>query len=60
MWEICFEDKNETVVNKMEFDNYRKARECFDALVLKDFEKAVLIRKDGTFLDLKEKTVDTE
>ena len=56
MWKICFEDKNETVVDELEFTNYRKARECFDALVLRDFATAVLIREDGTLLDLKEKS----
>jgi hypothetical protein len=56
MWKICFEDNNRDVVDYLEFNHYRKARECFDALVLKDFAKAVLIRDDGTFLALKEKS----
>lgn len=56
MWKICFEDETKTVVDELEFRNYRKAQECFDALVLQDFAKAVLIRADGTFLALKEKS----
>jgi len=56
MWKICFEDEFKNVVEEIEFTAFRKARDCFDALVLEDFAKAVLIREDGTFLALKEKS----
>ena len=60
MWKIWFEDENQTVVDTAEFTNYRKARDCFDSVVLKEFSTAILMREDGTFLDLKKKTVDTD
>jgi hypothetical protein len=56
MWKICFEDNNRNVVDYLEFNHYRKAREYFDSLVLVQFQKAVLCRADGTFLDSKEKS----
>ena len=56
MWKICFEDNTKKVVDEIEFTSFRQAREFFDKLVLNDFAKAVLIRKDGTFLALKEKS----
>ena len=56
MWKIYFEDNNRNVVDYLEFNHYRKAREYFDSLVLVQFQKAVLCRADGTFLDSKEKS----
>lgn len=53
MWVIHFEDGKGRKVDSLEFNNFRKARECFDALVLQDFAKAVLCRENGTLLDLK-------
>lgn len=58
MWKIYFEDETGTVVDELEYNNYGKARAAFDALNLRTYQKAVLTREDGTFLDLKEKTVD--
>lgn len=53
MWYIYFENTKGKVVDKLDFGNFRKARDVFDALVLQDFAKAVLTRQDGTFLDQK-------
>lgn len=53
MWKIYFENARGKTVDELDFGNFRKAREVFDALVLQDFAKAVLCKADGTFLDLK-------
>lgn len=52
-WNILFENDQGDVVDQLNFGNYRKAVEVFEALVLKDFYTAVLVREDGTFLNLK-------
>ena len=59
MWKICFEDDAGVVVDTLEYDSYSKAKRNFDELFLTHYQKAVLIREDGTFLALKEKTVDS-
>jgi hypothetical protein len=52
-YKIVFENTAGAAVDELDFGNIRKAREVFEALVLKDFARAILMQEDGTTLDSK-------
>lgn len=51
-YRIVFENAAGDTVDELDFGNINKAREVFEALVLKDFARAILM-EDGDMLDSK-------
>lgn len=52
-YKIVFENSAGQVVDELDFKNMKKAREVFEALVLKDFARAILMQENGELLDSK-------
>jgi hypothetical protein len=51
-YKIVFENSAGDTVAELEFGNIRKAREVFEALVLRDFARAILV-EDSAVLSSK-------